>query len=45
MQSLYLFLEEKNIAFGIRISSENFGKLEKVKILPLYAVHRLKNLV
>jgi predicted AAA+ superfamily ATPase len=45
MQSLYLFLEEKNIAFGIRISSENFGKIDKVKILPLYAVHRLKNLV
>jgi predicted AAA+ superfamily ATPase len=45
MQSLYLFLDEKNIDFGLRISSENFGKIDRIKILPVYAVHLLKNLI
>lgn len=39
MQSLYSFIDEKKSAFGLRISSENFGALEKVKILPVYATH------
>jgi uncharacterized protein len=39
MQSLYSFIDEKKSAFGLRISSENFGVLEKVKILPVYATH------
>jgi predicted AAA+ superfamily ATPase len=38
MQSLRLFLEEKNSAKGIRTSLENFGKIENVEIYPLYAV-------
>ncbi len=37
MQSLFLFLTEKNIDFGIRLSLENFSQIEKVKIYPLYA--------
>lgn len=37
MQSLFLFLKEKNIDFGIRLSLENFSQIEKVKIYPLYA--------
>ncbi len=41
MQSLYLFLTEKKLAFGIRLSLENFGEIEKVKIYPLYAVMNL----
>lgn len=41
MQSLYLFLAEKKIEFGIRLSLENFGEIEKVKIYPLYAVMNL----
>jgi predicted AAA+ superfamily ATPase len=45
MQSLFLFLEEKNIPFGLRISSENFGEIDRLKILPLYAVHRTKELL
>jgi uncharacterized protein len=39
MQSLYSFIDEKKSAFGLRISSENFSVLEKVKILPVYATH------
>ncbi len=41
MQSLFLFLAEKKIEFGIRLSLENFGEIEKVKIYPLYAVMNL----
>ncbi|MCU0329269.1 MAG: AAA family ATPase [Chitinophagales bacterium] len=38
MQSLYKFLEEKNSSFGIRTSLENFAIMEKVHIIPLYAI-------
>lgn len=41
MQSMYLFLEEKKIDFGIRLSLENFSEMEKIKIFPLYAVGNL----
>lgn len=41
MQSLYLFLDEKKLAFGFRLSLENFSEMEKVKILPLYAVRNV----
>ena len=41
MQSLYLFLEEKKSAYGVRLSLENFSQLEKIKIFPLYAVKNL----
>ncbi|TRX22846.1 ATP-binding protein [Flavobacterium franklandianum] len=41
MQSLYLFLEEKKLDFGIRLSLENFSEMEKIKIVPLYAVGNL----
>lgn len=43
MQSLYLFLEEKKIDFGIRLSLENFSEMEKIKIIPLYAVGNVVN--
>jgi predicted AAA+ superfamily ATPase len=42
MQSLFIFLEEKKLKFGIRVSQENFGKYEKIDVYPLYAV---KNIV
>ena len=38
MQSMYKFLEEKQSAYGIRTSLENFGEIEKIKIIPLYAI-------
>jgi len=41
MQSLYLFLEEKKLDFGVRLSLENFSEMEKVKIVPLYGVGNL----
>ena len=41
MKSLYIFLEERNIVTGIRVSSENFSKYERIETVPIYAVSRL----
>jgi len=41
MQSMYKFLEEKQSSYGIRTSLENFGKIEKIKIIPLYAIGQI----
>jgi predicted AAA+ superfamily ATPase len=41
MQSLYLFLKEKNVESGIRISLENFSTMNKVHIFPLYGVKNI----
>jgi predicted AAA+ superfamily ATPase len=38
MQSMYLFLQEKNLNKGIRTSLENFGQIPEVQIIPLYAI-------
>ena len=37
MQSLHLFMKEHQSRFGIRVSHENFGSIERIRILPLYA--------
>jgi len=42
MQSMYLFLKEKNRNIGIRCSMENFSKLESIFIFPLYAMENIK---
>lgn len=42
MQSMYLFMKEKGISKGIRISMENFSNLEKIDIYPLYATHLIR---
>ncbi len=41
MQSLYLFLEEKKLAKGIRISTENFSAYDSIEAYPLYAVENI----
>ena len=41
MQSLHLFLAEKNVKRGIRVSLENFGKIDNVEIYPIYAVSKI----
>lgn len=38
MQSLYSFMELKNPRCGIRTSFENFGRMGKIEIYPLYAI-------
>ena len=41
MQSMWLFLEEKKLEFGIRSSLENFGQFGKIKTIPLYAIGKI----
>jgi hypothetical protein len=41
MQSMRLFLKERGISRGLRVSLENFGRLSDADILPLYAAHRI----
>ena len=43
MKSLRLFMAEKHVDTGVRVSLENFATLPDVRILPLYAIHRLCN--
>jgi len=38
MQSLHLFLAEKQSEYGIRTSLENFTKYDKIRVYPLYAI-------
>jgi uncharacterized protein len=38
MQSLRLFLTEKNRPYGYRFSTENFATYDDIKVMPLYAV-------
>ncbi len=38
MQSMFLFLKEKRLSRGIRLSLENFGQIESIDIIPLYAI-------
>jgi predicted AAA+ superfamily ATPase len=38
MQSMHLFLKEKQSEYGIRTSLENFVQYDKIKIYPLYAI-------
>ena len=45
MQSIFLFLKEKNVRKGCRISLENFSSLQQLLIIPLYATHRLPHLL
>ena len=41
MQSMFLFLTEKQRQYGIRSSMENFGEYQQVQIYPLYAVGKI----
>ncbi len=41
MQSMHLFLENKKIDYGLRISLENFATYGKIKTMPLFAVSKL----
>ena len=41
MQSMRLFMKEKNLGRGIRCSLENYGRDGNIEIIPLYAVSTL----
>jgi predicted AAA+ superfamily ATPase len=38
MQSLHLFINEKQARYGIRTSLENFCEYDKIRVYPLYAI-------
>ncbi|MCD4736186.1 MAG: DUF4143 domain-containing protein, partial [Bacteroidales bacterium] len=44
MQSLFLFLQEKKLQKGIRISNENFSVYDSIEVFPLYAVENLRKI-
>lgn len=44
MQSMHIFMAEKKSILGIRVSLENFGKLDNIQIMPLYAINQIINL-
>ena len=44
MQSMYVFLKEKNVNFGIRTSLENFSQYDSIKVFPLYAIKNCRNI-
>jgi predicted AAA+ superfamily ATPase len=41
MQSLHLFMKEKNSLKGIRTSLENFGIIDNIEIYPMYAISNI----
>lgn len=41
MQSLFLFLNEKKLEYGVRTSIENFAQYDKIKVYPLYAISNI----
>jgi predicted AAA+ superfamily ATPase len=41
MQSLFIFLKERGLPFGIRISHENFGMYDQIITFPIYSVEKL----
>jgi len=41
MQSLIRFMNERNLARGIRLSLENFAEYDRIRVIPLYAIRRL----
>jgi len=44
MQSMFLFLKEKKLSRGIRLSLDNFGQMDSIDIVPLYAISSLVQL-
>ncbi len=41
MRSMYLFMKEKKVDYGVRISMENFSSYGNIDVIPLYAVDYL----
>ncbi len=41
MQSMFIFLNERNLDWGYRISQENFSRYDKIRTIPIYAVNRV----
>jgi hypothetical protein len=44
MQSLFLFLQERQLSQGVRISLEPLGTYDSIRVIPLYAVKKIWDL-
>ena len=38
MQSMFLFLKEKKLTGGVRMSLENYSEYQNISVIPLYAI-------
>jgi predicted AAA+ superfamily ATPase len=45
MQSLQIFLKERDLETGIRIAGEQFSTYQNIKVIPLYAVENIRKLL
>ena len=45
MQSMFIFLKEKQYHKGVRISFENFGQIDQIDIIPIYSTFNLKKVL
>lgn len=43
MQSMNIFMREKGLSKGIRVSTENFSAYDNIEVYPLYAVENIVN--
>jgi len=43
MNSMFIFLTEKNAKYGCRLSLENFAEYENIQVYPLYALGNIMN--
>ncbi|MBN2035169.1 MAG: hypothetical protein JW768_00370 [Chitinispirillaceae bacterium] len=41
MRSLRIFMEERGLNLGVRVSEENFGRYESIMVVPIYALGTL----
>jgi hypothetical protein len=41
MNAYQIFMEERGLDIGVRVSEENYGRYEKIVVLPIYAVGNL----
>ena len=45
MQSMQLFLKERGFETGIRIAGEQFSEYQNIKVVPLYAVENIREIL
>ena len=45
MQSMFIFLNERELDRGVRVSAENFGEMDRIMTIPIYATSRIWDLL
>jgi hypothetical protein len=41
MQSMNIFMTEKGLSKGVRVSTENFSAYDNIEVYPIYAVENI----